>query len=278
MKEHLLRARRYLRFLWREYNRDRCGQAAASLAFGTLLSLVPLAALLAWLTRPFQKNLSFTSMVEPLSALFTPTDRLQEVVQANVERYADNAATLGILGLLFFLFVAYGMLSAVYSVINDIWHVRHRGGRVKRLARFWSWVVLIPLLFLASATLKQSLEQELLLRGLMGVPIVSWILADLLPFLMLATSAALVYWIMPQTYVRWKSALIGGVVSGLLYHLVRRLFVLYLDIFATYDRIYGILGVIPAFLVWLFFVWSVLLVGAEVAFTLQHPWDEELPP
>ena len=58
MKRRLQSAIRYLGFLRREYNRDRCGQAAASLAFGTLLSLVPLVALLAWVTRPFHQLLS----------------------------------------------------------------------------------------------------------------------------------------------------------------------------------------------------------------------------
>ena len=276
MRHALLRVWRYFRFLWREYNRDRCGQAAASLAFGTLLSLVPLAALLAWLTRPFQSSLD--RLLTPFSTLFTPTPRLQEVIQVNVERYAANAATLGILGLILFLLVAYGMLSAVYAVVNDIWHVRHRGGHIRRLARFWIWMALITVLFMASPTLKQSLESELLMRDLMEVPWVAWLLADLLPFLMLAGSASLLYWIIPQTLVRAKSALIGGVVAGLLYHLVKFFFVLYLDRFATYDQIYGILGVIPAFLVWLFLVWSVLLIGAEVAFTVQHSWDEESPP
>ena len=58
----------------------------------------------------------------------------------------------------------------------------------------------------------------------------------------------------------------------------RRIGTNYLGTIATYDRIYGLLGVIPAFLIWLFLVWSVILIGAEVAFSAQHPWDEELPP
>ncbi len=276
MKHKLLRTLRYLDFLRREYRRDRCGQAAASLAFGTLLSLVPLVALLAWISRPFHKFIS-----DPMGALapfFTPTPRLQEIIQVNVERYAENANTLGIFGLAFFLFVAWGMLSAIEDVMNDIWHVRLRRGRVRRLARFWATVLLVPLLFVVSATLNQTLERALILRGLMEQPIFNWLLADLLPFLLLASSAALAYWILPHTVVRTKAAAIGGLVAGLLYHGVRWIFALYLGTIATYDRIYGLLGVIPAFLIWLFLVWSVILIGAEVAFSVQHAWDEELPP
>jgi membrane protein len=267
---------RYLAFLRREYRRDRCGQAAASLAFGTLLSLVPLVALLAWISRPFHKFIS--DPMDALAPFFTPTPRLQEIIQANVERYADNANALGIFGLAFFLFVAWGMLSAIEDVMNDIWHVRLRRGRVRRLARFWATVLLVPLLFAVSAMLNQALERALILGGLMEQPLVNWLLADLLPFLLLASSAALGYWILPHTGVRPRAAAIGGLVASLLYHGVRWVFGLYLGTIATYDRIYGLLGVIPAFLIWLFLVWSVILIGAEVAFSAQHDWDEELPP
>lgn len=237
---------------------------------------MPLVALLAWLTRPFHDLMS--NPLENLAPFLTPTARLQEIIHLNLERYADNARKLGVVGLVFFLFVAWGMLSAIESVMNDIWHVRLRRGRIRRLARFWASVILAPLLFLASATLNQTLERALILQGLLELRLFNWLLADLLPFLLLVASAALAYWILPHTNVRPRAALAGGLVAGALYHLVRWFFALYMGTIATYDRIYGLLGVIPAFLIWLFFVWSVILIGAEVAFSLQYPWDEELPP
>jgi membrane protein len=276
MRARLDHGWRYLRFVGKEYQRDRCAQAAASLAFGTLLSLVPLVALLAWLTRPFHTNLP--DALDALSRLFTPTDKLREAVQVAVQRYAENAAALGLIGLIFFLFVAFGMLSAIESTINDIWRVERRRGRIHRLARFWASMILVPLLFLASATLNQALERALILGGLMEKPIAGWLLADALPFMLLVASVSIAYQVLPHTRVRVKSAIIGGIVAGILYQIVRFAFAWYVSAFATYDRIYGILGVIPAFLAWLFLVWSVMIIGAEVAFSMQYPWDEDLPP
>ena len=112
----------------------------------------------------------------------------------------------------------------------------------------------------------------------MELRLFNWLLADLLPFLLMSASAALAYWILPHAAVRVKAAAAGGLVAGLLYHGVRWVFALYLGTIDTYDRIYGLLGVIPAFLIWLVLVWSVILIGAEVAFSVQYPWDEELPP
>jgi membrane protein len=233
-------------------------------------------ALLAWLTRPFHRYIS--NPLESLAPFFTPTPRLQEIIQDNVAQYADNAARLGVVGLVFFLFVAWGMLGAIESVINDIWHVSQRRGQVRRLLRFWVAVAAVPLLFLASATLNQALERALILQGLMRHAISNWLLSDLLPFLLLAAAASIAYWVLPAVSVRPRAALIGGLVTGALYNLVRWLFGLYVSSIGTYDRIYGLLGVIPAFLIWLVIVWSVVLLGAEVAYSVQRPWDRELPP
>ncbi|MCB9514030.1 MAG: YihY/virulence factor BrkB family protein [Candidatus Krumholzibacteriia bacterium] len=276
MKRRLGQARRYLVWLWREYQHDRCGQAAASLAFGTLLSLVPLVALLAWLTRPFHRYIS--NPLESMAPFFTPTPRLQEIIQANVSRYADNAGKLGVVGLVFFLFVAWGMLGAIESVINDIWHVSQRRGQMRRLLRFWVAIAAVPVLFIASAALNQALERAVILKGLMQQGFYNWLLADLLPFLLLTASASIAYWVLPAVPVRARAALTGGLVTGALYNLVRWLFGLYVSSIGTYDRIYGLLGVIPAFLIWLVIVWSVVLLGAEVAYSVQRPWDEVLPP
>lgn len=275
MKQVYRRGQRYLSFLWREYRQERCGQAAASLAFGTLLSIVPLAALLAWLTRPFHRYID--NPLGQIAPFFTPTPRVQEILREGVAVYAENAASLGLLGLVSFLFVAWGMLSSIESVINDIWHVQRRRGHMRRLAHFWVAVIFAPLLFFASATLHQALDRALILEGLLESRLLNWLLADLLPFILLTASAALAHWVLPNKVVRLRPALLGGVVTALLYHLVRWGFGVYVANVATYDRVYGLLGVIPAFLLWLFLVWSVVLIGAEVAYSAQHAWDEELP-
>lgn len=263
---------RYLRFIWRQYQKDRCGQAAASLAFQSLISLVPLVALLAWLTQPFHSNLA--ESMRPLLRYFTPSRELLDVVQTNVSRYAANAGKMGILGLGFFLFVAWGILQNIESVLNDVWGVREKHGRVRRLARFWVAVFVAPALFLAGAALNHGLERQLILSGLMERPVSAWLLADLVPFLLLVASLFLGYWRLPHMRVSPRAALGGALVAGLLYLLVRWLFGLYVGNLATYDRIYGLLWVIPAFMAWLFGVWSVLLMGAEVAWSVDHPWGE----
>lgn len=272
MKLWASRALKYLRYLKHEYGRDRCGQAAAALAFGTLLSVVPLAALLTWLLQPYDWSLD--GVLQFLSRYFLPTPELKTSVTAAIERYADNAGKMGLFGLGFFLFVAWGMLMSVESIFNDIWHVKNRRGQVHKLGTFWATVISAPLLFIASATLNQNLSRAVLFGQLAEGGSFEWLIADLAPFMLLVTSLGMAYWILPHTAVRKRAAASGAIVAALLYQLARWLFVQYLERVATFDTIYGILGVVPAFLMWLFFVWSVVLIGAEVSYSVDKPWEE----
>jgi membrane protein len=270
--ESLARAWKYLKYLKNEYGRDRCGQAAAALAFGTLLSIVPLAALLTWLLRPYDWSLD--SVLDFLSRYFLPTPELQTIILEAIERYAGNAGAMGLFGLAFFLFVAWGMLMSVESIFNDIWHVENRRGQVHKLGTFWVAVIFAPLLFIVGATLNQNLSRSALFGSLAENGHFEWLIADLVPFLLLVTSLSLGYLLLPHTSVRKRAAIFGALVAALLYQLARWVFVQYLEHIATFDTIYGILGVIPAFLMWLFFVWSVVLIGAEVSYTVDRPWEE----
>ena len=276
MRKALWYINRYLRFLLREFSRDRCAQAASALTFGTLLSLVPLVALLAWIIRHFYQD--FSGIYIDIARFMTPTPELEEIVRVNINAYVDNAATLGVLGLVFFFLVALSMVTQIENVLNDIFHVRKRRGKMRRLAGFWLTLIFVPLLFVASAMLNQFLERALSRNGLMDKTFTDWIMADLLPFLLLTSSAGLAYWVIPHGRVSKRAALAGGLVAAALYHVVRWGFAQYLTMFHAYDRIYGLIGVIPAFLIWLYLVWTVMLIGAEVTFTAQYPWDEELPP
>jgi len=76
---------------------------------------------------------------------------------------------------------------------------------------------------------------------------------------------------LPNTRVPLLHALIGGMVAGALFELTKLGFTFYVTELAHYEKIYGALGTLPVFLVWLYLVWVVVLVGAEVSFCLQHP-------
>jgi membrane protein len=78
------------------------------------------------------------------------------------------------------------------------------------------------------------------------------------------------YQLMPNTKVHWKAALVGGLIGGTLFHLNNKFSVIYVSRVVTYSKIYGSLGMIPVFLVGLYFSWLIMLFGAQVAYAFQN--------
>jgi membrane protein len=90
------------------------------------------------------------------------------------------------------------------------------------------------------------------------------------PFLLLSLGFGAFYMLMPNTSVRWKAALVGGAVGGCLWQINNMLNVIYVSRAVTYSSIYGSLGVLPLFLVGLYFSWLIMLFGAQVAYAFQN--------
>ncbi len=93
---------------------------------------------------------------------------------------------------------------------------------------------------------------------------------QLLPFVVLSIAFAMFYQLMPNTHVNWRAALVGGVVGGTLWQLNNKLSVLYVSNAVTYNKIYGTVGILPLFLIGMYFSWLILLFGAQVAYAFQN--------
>ena len=102
------------------------------------------------------------------------------------------------------------------------------------------------------------------------MPLVGGFIFDLLPLVVLWLAFTLVYLLVPNTKVRFSAALIGGIVGGSLWHLNNVFGFLYVSRVVTNSKIYGSLGLVPVFMVGLYFSWLILLFGAQVAYAFQN--------
>jgi len=108
-------------------------------------------------------------------------------------------------------------------------------------------------------------------RELMSaMPFVSSLLFQFLPVVLLCLTFAAFYMLMPNTKVNWRAALVGGSVGGLLLHLNNLASVLYVSRVVSSSKIYGSLGLVPVFMIGLYFSWLILLFGAQVAYAFQN--------
>ncbi|MBS0449841.1 MAG: YihY family inner membrane protein [Proteobacteria bacterium] len=248
---------------------ERLPQVAASLAFTTLLSIVPvLAASFALFTRfPAFRKIK-DALQEFLLSRLIPADIAQTVLKY-LNLFASNAKSLPWMSSLILLGSAVAMLLTVENAMNQMWQVKKNRPFFKRVGMYLLMLAIGPLvvglsLWASSYVLAASM-------GLIGALPRSLALAiDLAPLALGVAAMASLFYFLPNTKVLLRDAIAGGAVASVAFELGKRGFAAYLVKLPTYKALYGTLAVLPMFLLWIYFSWLVTLVAAMVTANLAQ--------
>jgi membrane protein len=197
-------------------------------------------------------------------------------VQKEAAKYIQDfvqttrSGALGVTGMVLLVFIAIRMLASVEATFNDIWGVTRGRNWLWRTVLYWTTITLGPLLLIAALGLAGGPHLETARNLVNRMPLVGGFIFDLLPLVVLWLTFALVYLLMPNTKVHFAAALAGGMVGGTLWHLNNIFGFLYVSRVVTNSKIYGSLGLVPVFMVGLYFSWLILLFGAQVAYAFQN--------
>jgi YihY family inner membrane protein len=197
-------------------------------------------------------------------------------ISRGINQFIQNtrSGALGVTGSVLLIFAAISMLSRIESTFNDIWGVAQGRSWFMRIVLYWGVISLVPLLLVVAVGLATGPHLEST-RHLVGrLPLVGGFLfhfgIQLLPVLILCLTFAAFYMLVPNTKVDWRAALVGGFVGGLLFHANNSISVLYVSRVVSNSKIYGSLGLVPVFMIGLYFSWLLLLFGAQVAYAFQN--------
>jgi len=183
---------------------------------------------------------------------------------------------IGIIGVLFLLITATSLLNSIEKTLNNIWKVTATRPIWIKFTSFCTLIWLGPALIGASIWARERLGFyiETMLGGLPAIGGVVGVLSlasrHLLPFITIWIVLVAFYKFLPHTRVKLGSVAWGAFLAALLIHGARPLFSVYVLKAVRYEKIYGSLGIVPIFLLWLWLLWIIVLLGAEVAFTIQN--------
>jgi len=254
----------------RRFILDQCIQRASALAYASLLAIVPMVALGFSVFTSFQAfDAMAGSISDSLLNYLLPTS--QKVVQDYLGSVADKTTAISVFGVIGLLFTATALLNTVEEAFNDIWRITRARAWLSKFITFWATLTLAPILIGASITITSYFTALPVVRDVaQGASYLSEA-PFLVPWIMSSLAMASMYCVLPNTPVPFRYAAVGGLVSGALFEWAKFGFAFYVTEVANYERLYGALSTLPIFLIWVYLIWVIVLLGSEIAFCLQHP-------
>lgn len=266
-KTFLIRQSRIYILAFKGFFEDRASVRAAALTYFTMLSIVPIFAIAFTIAR----NFGFE-------------DRLHEVINSNMQGQEEIMQWLtnmvdsllektkggilaGVGGVILFWSVIQ-VLNNIEASFNDIWQIRKARSPMRKFSDYLAIMILTPfaiglsgsmMVKIQSTAAQMELFKPLILVLIKSVPYVSmWLLFTI------------VYIVMPNTKVKFKYAVIGGIVAGTVAMIFQALYQdLQIGVF-RFNTLYGSIAAIPLFLLWLQITWLIVLMGAEISFAYQN--------
>jgi membrane protein len=248
---------------------DQCLLRASALAFTSILSLVPFCAL----AFAVLKGLGVQNRLEPF-LLEQVTAGSQEVV-SHIISYINNTnmTSLGTFGLLSLLVTVVTLLGNIEEAFNVIWGVQETRSLKRKFSDYLSVIVSGPLLLFTAISITTSLQSQELVGWLLNTVYLGdlvFVLFRLAPYVSIWVALVFLYIFIPNTVVRFRSALLGGVLAGTCWQLAQWLYIHLQVGVARYNAIYGTLAVLPVLLVWIYTSWLIVLFGVEVVYAHQN--------
>ena len=264
---------RYVYAVLRDFFSGQLTMRAMSLVYTTLLSIVPLLAFSFSVLKGFgiheQIQDQMYLFLEPLG------ERGEEITDSVMSLvYNVDGRVLGGVSLAFFMWTAVSMVQKVEESLNYVWYVSEPRSFARRFTEYMAVLMIGPLaIFIAigmiTALQNQSIVQYLLQNEIIGPVFVAT--GKLTPYFIVAGVFTFLYWFMPNTRVRVLPALLGGLAGGFIWASMVIIFTTFIATASARQAVYASFAIAIVTLIWLYLNWLTLLIGAQLAFYIQHP-------
>jgi membrane protein len=282
----LIRQIRILIVALRGLAEDQIQLRASALTFNSLLSVVPLAAVVFGIAKGFGLDKALERyLVEDLQMHGEVVTRIIDFSRALLD--ATKGGIIAGVGVILLFWTIIRVLANIERSFNDIWGISKARPLVRKISDYLSFMLVCPFLFVMSSTVTVVLASQFKLAAKK-----IWLLGALSPafFLVLKLAPLLLLWLMftfiyifvPNTKVTIKAGALAGVIAAVLFQFFQVLYINSQIWITKYNAIYGSFAALPLFLVWLQMSWLIVLLCAEYSFAQQnvetyefeHAYDE----
>jgi membrane protein len=269
-----LRAARYSYALLRDFLRGDLSLRAMSLVYTTIIAIVPLLAF----SFSVLKGLGFHRDLAPLLRNFLAPlgDLRAEEITQQVVGFVDNVSgsALASIAIVVLLYSALSMAQKVECSFNFIWRVDRPRSFVRRFSEYLSVMLVGPLLMSVAFSFLATLSSTRFVERLRAFePLGAWLveLGSLTPYALVIAAFTFLYIFVPNTRVLVKPAVLGGLFAGVLWAGGGSLFTTFVASASRTETIYAGFAIVIVTMLWLYWSWLILLLGAQLSFYSQNP-------
>ncbi len=264
-KSLLYRVVRTVMLTFRSVEQDALSIHASALTYITLMSLVPMFAIVlsvlnAWGLGENAIN-SMVRLQEDMPQQF------QDFINHLINIVKDtNFKKLGWVGVAGLVFTSTLVLNGVEHSFNRIWGISHRRNILKRVSNYISLILIVPILIGIAGTIATFMEQRIMENIKEDLNLI----VKCMPTITAWFAFTFLYLSLPNTKVNNLAACIGGFFAGVLWLVWQQFFINMSIYLIRFNYIYGAFAAIPIFLAWLYVAWLIVLLGAELTFAIQN--------
>lgn len=269
---------RILHLAGRGLHHNRATFTASALTLITVLSLVPSLAFTFSLLKGLglYERLRVEVILPALDSTFGTATNLPPsglALREAIEKILDlvsrtDVSQLGLAGFIVIVLAIIRMLDNVELAFNTIWGIARSRSLVRKVADYLTIAIVAPVLIIFAVMLTSGTQNSSLVAWLRNWPIFAGFIDrafGMTPWIALWSGFSLLYITIPNVQPRLVSALLGGVIGGTLFQLTQIAHIQFQMGVAQYNAIYSSFAAFPVFLVWIYFSWVTVMVGAEFA-------------
>lgn len=272
-KSFVIMSLRLLNVVFHEFTEGQLTLRAMSLVYSILLSIVPVLAISFSVLKAFGVH----NQIEPyLNEFLAPLGSRGEEITVRIVSFIDNmkVGVLGSLGLAMLIYTVISVIQKIEKSFNYIWRVKRSRSLLRQFSDYISVILVGPVLIFSALGITASAMSSGVMKYISSIEPFGTLLYyafEILPFVIVCGVFTFFYIFIPNTRVKFASALFGGVFAGVLWEVVGWGFASFTVTSAKYAAIYSGFAILVLFMIWLYLSWLILLLGAQISFYHQYP-------
>jgi membrane protein len=244
---------------------------ASALTLYTIMSIVPILAMIFGIAKGFGFE---TYLKELITEQLGDQKEILSTVLQFVDRYLGkvNGGYITGIGFIILIWSVMQMLGNIESSFNNIWRVKKSRMLTRKFTDYISLLIIVPVFVIIASSVNIAQVESVS----KSIPFLSYLnpvlkgFVHIFSFTLIWFVFTLIYIVIPNTNVKFKPALIAGIIAGTMFQILQWAYVNLQSYLSGYGAVYGTFAAIPLLLIWLELSWLIVLLGVEISYANQN--------